>query len=148
MSIPEHEMRPYHAPTDRAWVVATWTHGLCEPEAHQCRQSYPICDVLRSPHVRCVVATAPGNPDALWGWCAAEGATLLWVYVRKLYGSLRSYPNADPPVRRGLGTTLMLAAGIDPSQPTPCRWWSPYATLMAARGYRLYPAPIDERTAA
>jgi len=139
MSVLEHGLRPYDRAADARWVEESFRHGLCTPRDHHCRSGRPIRAILRRSDTTCVIAFNPLDPHALYGWCAASGGALVWVYVRTLYKSLR---------RQGLGTALMLAAGADPSQPTPCLYWSPYATLMAARGYRLYPAPQNERTAA
>jgi hypothetical protein len=139
LSIPDHEMRPYDRALDRQWVEESFRHGLCTPREHHCRSGKPIRDILRRGDTTCVMAHHPGEPRELYGWCAVTGGALAWVYVRTLYHSLR---------RQGLGTALMLAAGADPSQPTPCLYWSPYATILASRGYRLYPAPQNERTAA
>jgi hypothetical protein len=139
VSIVAHEIRPYDPERDQAYVVGSWIHGLCEPGKHACRSSRPILDLLARPDTTCVIAHHPFESDQLYGWCCVSAGALAWVYVRRLYGTLRG---------RGLGTTLMLAAGTPLPDPTPCLYWSPYATILAAKGYRLYYAPIDERTAA
>jgi hypothetical protein len=95
--------------------------------------------LLRQPDVRCVVAVHHLDESVPLGWCAVQAGALLWLYVRDLHGKVR---------RKGLGCALLLEAGLDPSQPTPCRHWSPYATMLAQRGYRLIYAPKHERTAA
>lgn len=94
-----------------------------------------MVELLKRPDVTCVIAAPPpddvGTDDlgATYGWGAAtKDRELLWVYVRRIAG-LR---------RQGIGTALMMALGCDPMLPTRCRFWSPYAARMAARGYRLY----------
>lgn len=144
MTAVPHELRPYAPARDQAWVTSTWRHGLCTPDAHACRSARTIRAHFRQHDTACIVAHHPGEPDELYGWCAAQGGALLWVYVR----SVRHQQVDVEIIRRGgIGTALMLAAGVDPARLTPCRYWSPYAAILAQRGYRLYYAPETERIA-
>jgi len=127
----EYEATPYNRELHEAFVRASWTRGA--------RRGWDeLAAHLRRPETRCLVAHVPGDPEALLGWaCVREGA-VIWVYSRDLFGRIR---------RRGLGTNLLLELGVDVSQPTPCLYWSPAATEIAARGYRVYYAPKKRRAA-
>jgi hypothetical protein len=142
VSVP-HLLIPY-ARTYEGFVLASWEGRA--PVGSPGHHRKPLNDrkvmhaYLRRPDVRVVMAVHADDTDVPLGWCAVEAnSALLWLYVRDLHGKVR---------RRGLGCALLLEAGLDPSQPTPCRHWSPYATMLAQRGYRLIYAPKHERTAA
>lgn len=137
-------MRSYDRDQHEGFVLASWEGRA--PVGSPGRHRPPLNDrrvmhaYLRQPDVRCVVAVHHLDPTVPLGWCAVlANRYLLWVYVRDLYGRTR---------RKGLGCALLLEAGLDPSQPTPCRHWSPYATVLAERGYRLIYAPRAQKAEA
>ncbi len=122
-----YEAVPYDREEHEAFVRSSWCSGA--------NKSWePLAARLRRPDTLVIVAHLPDDPDSLLGWVAVDVATgaVVWLYVRELYGKVR---------RRGLGTALLLIAGVDPSQPTPCLYWSPYAAILAARGYRFFYQP-------
>lgn len=130
-----HLALPYDRAAHERFVLDSWVHGVCEHRRHFCRPRRTMADLLRRPEVRCVVAVDPDDWDSLLGWAAALGPVALWVHVRDPFGAGRLR-------RRGLGTSLLIAAGLDPSQPTPCQFWSPLGSLWASRpGTHLYFAP-------
>lgn len=114
----DYELVPYHRGTHEAFIVSSWCHGA--------RQSLEaLARYLRRPETRTVVAHTGTDPDALLGWACVSGGSVVWVYVRDLYGKLR---------RRGLGTALLAAAGAKLDEPTPCLYWSPAAAAIASNG--------------
>jgi hypothetical protein len=123
-----YEAVAYHGDTHGGFVKSSWCSGARQPwEA--------LASRLRRPDVRCLVAHLPGDPDSLLGWAAVDEVTgsVLWVYVRELYGRVR---------HRGLMTSLLLEMGVDVSRPTPCAYWSPAAAAIASKGaYRIFYAP-------
>lgn len=144
----EYSAVPYSRDQHEAFVRGSWTRGARRPWEELARH-------LRRPETRCLVAHVPDDPEALLGWAAVTersdantislGPTglaigpayaVVWVYCRDLHGVIR---------RRGLGTNLLLDLGVDVSEPTPCLYWSPAATEIAARGYRIYYAPRKRR---
>lgn len=116
---------PYDRYRHAPFVYTSWCRGTKLPDD-------VLCAHLRRPETRCLVAHVPGDEDSLLGWAAVQAGAVVYVYVRDLYGRVR---------RRGVATSLLLDAGADVSEPTPCLYWSPYAALIAARGYRIYYAP-------
>lgn len=170
-----HTIVPYDRARHEAFVLASW-EGRREGKPPK-RDRMVMRDLLKRPDVRCVVAHHPEDEETLLGWAAREGDAVLWVYVRDLYGKelreeiraaerelrTRFAPHSCDAIaarierlrarltrQRGLGTALLIALGVDPSQPTPCRFWSPMGALWAARpGVHLFYSPKgQERTAA
>jgi len=133
-----HLIADYDRARHEAFVLASWEGRW--PGRPPKRDRNVMADLLRSPGVRCVVAHHPESPDDLYGWAAVEAGVVLWSYVRALH-QLR---------RHGLGTSLLVALGVDPAAKTPCRYWSPLGAAWAARpGVSLYYAPEGhERNAA
>jgi hypothetical protein len=134
----EYEAVPYDRDKHEGFVRASWTRGARLPWDE-------LVAHLRRPETRCLVAHVPGDPEALLGWAAvvshpdtggressASQGAVIWAYTRDLYGRIR---------RRGLMTSLLLDMGVDVSEPTPCLYWSPAASDIAARGYRVFFAP-------
>lgn len=131
MTLP-YELHSYDEGAHRGFLQSSWCHGAKQPWSS-------LSARLASPEVACVVASVPGDADSLLGWACvdrAEGA-VVWAYTRELYGKVR---------RRGLATSLLLALGVDVSEPTPLLFWSPCAEAIAARGYPIFhqPDPVLE----
>lgn len=121
-----YEAAPYSRGLHEGFVKSSWCHGARQPwEA--------LASKLRRPDVRCLVANVPGYPSEFKGWAAADTSGLvIWAYTK-------DFPSTER--RQGLMTALLFELGVDPSCPTPCLYWSPWATLLATRGYRFIYAP-------
>ena len=169
----DYQLMAYEPSRHAAFVFSSWAGrapvGGPGSERRPLRNEGDLADYLRRPETRCWVAVHPVDPGVIFGWACATAGAVVWVYVRDLYGKeirqqlagLRQRQHEGDDVgslierleerlvrRRGLGTSLLIACGIDPSQPTPCRYWSEYGASWAARpGVRLYydPTPEDER---
>lgn len=148
------EIEAYDRSRHEGFVLSSWSAGGRHDRQYMLRR-------LADPATVCVVAKMPDNPegcnncgldhgacicgdherDVLWGWCATvpHENSLLWVYVKSLYGELR---------RRGIGRALMLRAGLDFGNPIPCPFWSPSGANMAAGRIPLIHAPTPESRAA
>lgn len=120
-----YESVPYDRARHEGFVRASWTRGARQPWS-------ALAARLRRPDHRCLVAYSPHDPDALLGWACATGSSVVWAYTRAWPSTVR---------RRGLMTSLLIELGVDPSQTTPCLYWSPDAAAIAARGYRFVYTP-------
>ena len=90
----------------------------------------------------CLVAVADDDPDCFFGFVFTMPGEVVMAYTKD---ALRGPGNFDAPVGTprklpGVCTTLLGAAGIDITKPTPVRVWSSAASRIAARGYPIYPS--------
>lgn len=122
---------PYSPDLHRGFVQASWCKGARRPWE-------TLAAYLRRPDTRALVAHLPDDPDSLLGWAAVSDGAVVFAYTRELFGRCR---------RRGLMTSLLLDAGVDVSQPTPCLFWTPAAADIAARGYAIFYRPTHRRAA-
>ena len=129
-----YDVTPYDRAGHEAFVKSSWVRGARQPWD-------ALADRLRRPEARCLVANAPGKPDTLYGWAAVDNAiqAVIFAYTR-------SWPSGCR--RRGLMTGLLLEMGFDLSRSTRCLYWTPIATKLAERGYRLIFSPEPKRAAA
>lgn len=126
MTLP-YAVHNYAARAHQGFVQASWCKGAKEPwDALAAR--------LAAPGVHCLVASVADDPDSLLGWACVDRVqgAVVWAYVRDLYGRVR---------HRGIGVSLLIALGIDPSRDTPCLYWSRSADALVARGYRFFHQP-------
>lgn len=151
----DHVIVPYDRERHEPFVMSSWRAG----GRHDRRY---MASMLARPDVKCVVALPADEPavclgcegepaencthpgymrDVLYGWAAAvpHENVLLWVYVRFLWGTLR---------KRGLGSALMRAAGLDTGKRTDCPFWSPDAVNLCRAGHKLVFTPTEESQAA
>lgn len=116
------------------FVFTSWCTGARQ-------KASALEDLIASPDTQCLVAHRPGDHHTLYGWAArtlvGNRWALVWAYTRDLFGRTR---------HRRLMTSLLLELGLDPAWPVPCLYWSPDASAIAARGYRLVYAPKDWAT--
>jgi hypothetical protein len=125
-----HSIAAYDRTLHEGFVLASWCKGARQPWAELSR-------LLRRPETCAVVAHVPDCPDDLLGWAATTRGALVWVYARNLHGKVRL---------RGLGASLLHAAGVDPLSPLPCLYWSPSAAEIAAAGaWRIYHQPFTRK---
>jgi hypothetical protein len=124
---PRYEATHYVREQHEAFVKRSWCRG-----ARAAWES--LASRLRRPEVSCLVAHVPGYRTEFKGWAAVDNGAgaVIWAYTK-------SFPSTER--RQGLMTSLLFDLGVDPSQPTACLYWSPWAALLATRGYRFVYSP-------
>jgi hypothetical protein len=100
---------------------------------------------------RCLVSNPRGcllakSPDDFYGYVLSDGPqSLVFAYTKYALRGPGAFaaPIGTPHAHEPVCGSLCSAVGVDLSLPTSVRIWSRAASKIAARGYPIYPLPID-----